>query len=65
VAFGKFINPTLNGEHATRRVLRPSKRFWVSFCYDSPTTFASQRVRDVGRVGDERLFAAGLQEPDK
>jgi len=29
------------------------------------TTFASQRVRDVGRVGDESLFAAGLQEPDK
>ena len=32
----KFINPTLNGRHATRRALRPPKCFWVSFCYDFP-----------------------------
>ena len=35
-AFGKFINPTLNGKHAARRALRPPKCFWVSFCYDFP-----------------------------
>jgi hypothetical protein len=27
-AFGKSINPTLNGGHATRRALRPPMRFW-------------------------------------
>jgi len=37
VAFGKFINPILNGGHTARRAPQPPERFWVSFCYESPS----------------------------
>ncbi len=47
-AFGKFINPTLNGRHATRRALRPPKCFWVSFCYDFPMgVFEAEQGRKI------------------
>ena len=68
-AFGKFINPTLNGRHATRRTLWPPKRFWVSFCYESPASAASQATQNrpsrlpVGAVVSPSLTAPTAPVP--
>ena len=67
-AFGKFINPTLNGRHATRRTLWPPKRFWVSFCYESPVERAwmvagikaGQGHVDDARLGTDERHGLGI-----